>query len=92
MPDKQKVAAWFKEHQEVVAVGTVYATIIGGVVILAVVSSKDQKKAIAAYNAWVEGANNWLNEQTAKGNYVYQLADGSYLTVASAAQQERVLL
>lgn len=92
---KEAVKGWMKDHKEAILVVTVYVTVIGGVVVASIASSKqaskDYDKAVENFKIWLEDMAQWVNEEHAKGNIIYELADGAYLTVPSDAKQEIVL-
>jgi len=88
---KKSIKEWVANHPQEILVATATVATIGGFVVLVIYSGKEQNKAIEAYNTWVDDMNKWLNEETEKGNYVYLLDDGTYLTVPTDAKQERVL-
>ena len=88
---KLTIKTWMQNHPDQILIATAGVIATGLIVVAVVASEKDQKRAVAAYNGWVDDMNKWLNEETAKGNHVYRLDDGSYLTVPSESKQERVL-
>ena len=91
MTKKQKLAAWMNKHQDGLIFTVVTVAVVGAFTALVIVSAKEQNKMVADWNAYVEGFNDWLNEEARNGNVVYQLIDGRYLTVAADTIRETVI-
>jgi hypothetical protein len=66
----QKIKKFIKDHPSEILLGTLVTT----GVILAVKLVKDA-------NAEVNAINTWIAEESQKGNLVYQLIDGSFISV-----------
>ena len=94
MTKKQKIKNWLKNHPD--QVGAITATLVGTSMLVALIAAsvqqqktavKKQKDAIAAHNTWADNFTQWINDETVKGNFIYQLGDGSYLTVPASSEQ-----
>lgn len=99
MTKMEKFKNWVKKNPDVIPVVTTATAVTGFVVIVVVASVKQQKTSAADLivarenlKAWLISATEWLNEETAKGNAVYRLDDGSYLTVPYDTKRELVIL
>lgn len=83
---------------EVIAVGSVFAGIIGLFGLIVWASIKDERRMLEESKRRdeerlqrLEEKKQWLNSEYADGNVIYELKDGSYLVVPRVSEQRRVI-
>lgn len=76
----RNVKRWIKDHQEQIAFGS-FVTIVVGAYAAAVVVAVKQDQAAAEHNKKVR---DWTIRENAQGRSVFQLADGSLMSVSSS--------
>lgn len=76
----QKFKSWMKDHQDAIKLGAIATSVtalyVGAVYLATKVDQANEKEA--------QRVRDWTIEQNAKGRSIFQLADGSLLSVNSA--------
>jgi hypothetical protein len=71
---------WIKDHREQIVVGSI-ATSVVALYVAAAVAAVKQDQAAAEHNKKVR---DWTIRENAQGRSVFQLADGSLMSVSSS--------
>ena len=77
----RSAARWIKENPDLVVVGAIYTTTIGGTIWIVREAIKAENVMIEAYNTEADRKNGLINDIYSKGHIPYQLDDGSILSV-----------
>lgn len=78
---KQKFVRWVKLNKEPIIVGSVFVGFMGLVIWAAVKDAQWMEQEQAEYAKYLSDLSEWIRQENGLGKTVYQLMDGSYISV-----------
>jgi hypothetical protein len=80
----QKFKRWVKQNPDAIIVGGVFTLIIGLSIWAVIADTKAMELEAREYDEYLKNLSEWIRHENALGKAVYQLMDGSYISVPAA--------
>lgn len=80
----QKFMRWVKQNPDTIVVGGVITLIVGFSIWAVIADSKAMQLEAKEYDEYLKNLSEWIRQENGLGKSVYQLMDGSYISVPAS--------